>query len=73
MEAEWRRKEKAAVAAGKQTFHLKASEKKKLILATKFDKLEAAGQLDKYMLKRRKRSSAKDHKKLPFRAREAAA
>jgi ribosomal RNA-processing protein 36 len=72
VDTEWRRKEKAAVAAGKQNFHLKASEKKKLILAKKFEKLEAAGQLDKYMQKRRKRSSAKDHKKLPFRVREAA-
>lgn len=69
MEREWKQKERAAVAAGKARFHLKASEKKKLVLARKFEQLEEAGQLQQYMQKRRKRSAAKDHTKLPFRAR----
>jgi ribosomal RNA-processing protein 36 len=69
VQQEWRTKEKAAVAAGKKEYYLKDSEKKKLVLAKKFEKLEAEGKLEKYIQKRRKRSSAKDHKKLPFRVR----
>lgn len=69
VEQEWREKERSAVAKGKKAFHLKASEKKKLVLAKKFERLEAAGQLEGYMEKRRKRSAAKDRKRLPFQTR----
>jgi ribosomal RNA-processing protein 36 len=69
VEQEWRAKERAAVKHGKKEFYLKDSEKKQMVLAKKFEKLESEGKLDKYIEKRRKRSSAKDHKKLPFRAR----
>ena len=69
VEQEWRQKEKAAVAAGKKPFYLKDSEKKKLVLEKRYEKLEAEGKLQRYMEKRRRRSSAKDHKKLPFRKR----
>ena len=69
MEKEWRDKERVAVAHGKGAFHLKASEKKKLVLAKKFERLEAAGKLEGYMEKRRKRAAAKDRKRLPFQTR----
>ena len=46
---EWRQKEKAAVEAGKKPFYLKDSEKKKLVLEKRYEKLEAEGKLQRYM------------------------
>ena len=39
-----------------------------MVLEKKFEELEQKGQLEQYMQKRRKRSAARDHKKLPPRA-----
>lgn len=58
-------KEKAAVAGGKAPFYLKKAEKRRLELVAKYEELKAAGQLDKYMAKRRKKNAAKDHRYLP--------
>lgn len=57
--------EKAAVAAGKKPFFLKKSEKRKRELLAKYEELKSAGQLDKYMAKRRKKNAAKDHRYVP--------
>ena len=54
------------VRKGKKVFYLKKSEKKKVELAEKYKGLKDAGQLDKYMSKKRKRNAAKEKKKLPF-------
>lgn len=65
MDAEWKKREKAAIGEGKNVYHLKASERKKLVLEKKYEQLQKAGQLDAYMNKRRKRNAAKDHRKMP--------
>jgi hypothetical protein len=67
VEDEWRAKERAKRESGKETYYLKASEKKRLVLEKKFEKLEATGQLERYLAKRRKKTANKMHKKLPFR------
>lgn len=67
VEDEWKRKEKAKLQAGKKPFYLKDSEKKKRVLEKKFTRLEETGQLEKYMVKKRKRQASKMHKKLPDR------
>lgn len=67
VEKEWKMSQKAKIEAGKTPYYLKQSEKKKRVLEKKFDHLEETGQLDKYMLKKRKRVASKMHKKLPFR------
>ena len=52
---EWKQQEKVKLEAGKKPFYLKESEKKKRVLEKKFTQLEESGQLEKYMLKKRKR------------------
>ena len=52
---EWKKEEKVKLEAGKKPFYLKESEKKKRVLEKKFTQLEESGQLEKYMLKKRKR------------------
>jgi ribosomal RNA-processing protein 36 len=58
-------REREAVKAGKAPFYLKKSERKRQELISKFEALKAAGQLDRYMEKRRKKNAAKDHRYLP--------
>lgn len=65
LEQGWKSEEKAAVAAGKKPFFLKKSEKRKRELLAKYEDLKSAGQLDKYMAKRRKKNAAKDHRYVP--------
>lgn len=52
---EWKKQEKVKLEAGKKPFYLKESEKKKRVLEKKFTQLEESGQLETYMLKKRKR------------------
>jgi ribosomal RNA-processing protein 36 len=68
VDREWRAGQ-AAKGEGKTPFYLKASDRKKLLLAKKFEKLEAEGKLQKYLEKKQKRNASRDHKKLPFRMR----
>jgi ribosomal RNA-processing protein 36 len=70
LEKGWRAEQKAAVAAGAKPFYLKKSEKRKRELVAKYEELKAAGQLDKFMAKRRKKNSAKDHRYVPSRRTE---
>lgn len=64
-------KERAAVAAGKQPFYLKKSEKKRIGLLAQFKELKESGRLDKFMEKRRKKIATKDHRLLPVGRRDA--
>lgn len=67
VEDEWKKQERIKLEAGKKPFYLKDSEKKKRVLEKKFTRLEETGQLENYMLKKRKRQASKMHKKLPDR------
>ncbi|KAJ9510044.1 hypothetical protein QJQ45_011733 [Haematococcus lacustris] len=58
-------KQKEAAAAGKAPFFLKKSDKRKLELVAKFEALQSAGKLDRFMEKRRKHNASKDHRHLP--------
>lgn len=69
---EMKAKEHAAVAAGKQPFYLKKSERRRQELVSKFEELKETGQLEKYMAKRRKKNAAKDHRYLPAGRRDGA-
>ena len=62
--------QKKAVEAGHKPFYLKKSEKRKRELVAKYEELKASGQLDKFMMKRRKKNSAKDHRYVPGRRTE---
>jgi ribosomal RNA-processing protein 36 len=67
VEREWKDREKSKLEAGKKPYYLKDSEKRKLVLEKKFEKLQETGQLEKYMAKKRKRQASKLHTKLPER------
>ncbi len=54
-----------AVAAGKKPYFPKRSELKRQQLVAKFQRLKETGALEKYMLKRRRKTAAKDHKLVP--------
>lgn len=58
-------KEKAAVKAGKKPFFLKPADKRKAELVAKYEELRSAGQLDKFLAKRRRKNAAKDHRYVP--------
>ena len=60
--------QKGAAAAGKQPFFLKAGDKRKLELVSRYAELSAAGQLDRFMEKRRKHNASKDHRYVPSAA-----
>lgn len=53
------------MAAGKAPFFLSKAEKRKRGLVAKYEELQAAGRLDAYMAKRRRKNAAKDHRYLP--------
>ena len=57
--------ERQAVKQGKRPFYLKASEKRKLALVSKYNALKASGGLDKALAKRRQKVASKDHRLLP--------
>lgn len=68
VDVEWKKREKAAVGEGKNLYHLKASDRKKLVLEKKYEQLQKTGKLEAYMAKRRKRNASKDHRKMPARS-----
>lgn len=63
-------KERELVKAGKKPFYQKQSDKRKAEMLRKYNELEATGQLEKFMAKRRKKNAAKDHRLLPSKRRE---
>lgn len=65
VQQEHHRKEKQAVAEGKNPFYLKRSAQKQLELKARFETLNESGGLQKYMSKKRKQNASKDHRWLP--------
>ncbi|KAG1359193.1 putative ribosomal RNA processing protein 36 [Cocos nucifera] len=61
------KKERAAAKRGKQPYYLKKSEIRKKKLNKEYDELKAAGKLDSYIEKRRKKNASKDHRYMPYR------
>ncbi|KAF8062657.1 ribosomal RNA processing protein 36 [Scenedesmus sp. PABB004] len=59
---EWKAQEKAAVAGGKAPFFLGRGAQRTRQLVSRYEELKSAGQLDKFMEKRRKKNAAKDHR-----------
>nr|CCA16215.1 conserved hypothetical protein [Albugo laibachii Nc14] len=62
---ERKRQEREAVMNGKNPFYMKRKEKKNVELQIKFQELEESGNLVKFMAKKRKKNSNKDHRWLP--------
>lgn len=58
---------KEATRGQSRKYHLKKSEIKKQELLLQYKELKESGQLQKYMEKRRRKNSAKDHRYLPMR------
>ncbi|XXG43253.1 hypothetical protein AAC387_Pa01g3331 [Persea americana] len=65
--AEHKKKEREAVKRGKQPFYLKKSEIREQKLIEKFNNLKAAGKLEAFMEKRRRKNASKDHRYMPYR------
>lgn len=65
IQSKFRKAERQQVAAGKQPFYLKKSQQKDLSLLDQYLTLQNSGGLDKFMAKRRKKNSAKDHRWMP--------
>ncbi|GAB2293318.1 hypothetical protein Dimus_027520 [Dionaea muscipula] len=65
--AEHKKREREAAKQGKRPFYLKKSEIRKQKLIGQYDSLKAAGKIDSYIDKRRRRNAAKDHKFMPYR------
>ncbi|KAL9263532.1 Ribosomal RNA processing protein 36-like protein [Drosera capensis] len=60
--AEHKKREREAAKQGKRPFYLKKSEVRKQKLIEKYERLKAAGKVDSYIDKRRRRNAAKDHR-----------
>ena len=61
-----RKEEVDAVKAGKRPYFAKASEVKQRELVAQYDQLQASGQIDKFLTKRRKKMSNKQKRALPY-------
>ncbi|KAG5610135.1 hypothetical protein H5410_021416 [Solanum commersonii] len=62
-----KKKEREAPKQGKQPYYLKKSEIQKCKLIEKYKSLKAAGKLESYIEKKRRKNDAKDHRFLPYR------
>ncbi|KNC75217.1 hypothetical protein SARC_12252 [Sphaeroforma arctica JP610] len=69
LKAKFRKAEEAAVAKGKNPFYLKKTEQKKLEMVAKFNQLKEKGELDRYLEKRKKKNTSKDHRYVPYNRR----
>ncbi|GAB2209819.1 hypothetical protein Droror1_Dr00027044 [Drosera rotundifolia] len=65
--AEHKKREREAAKQGKRPFYLKKSEVRKQNIIEKYERLKAAGKVDSYIDKRRRRNAEKDHRFLPYR------
>jgi ribosomal RNA-processing protein 36 len=61
--------ERELVLQGKKPFYTKKSDEKTLELLEKFTDLKQKGQLNKYLVKKKRRNAAKEHKHIPWRRR----
>ncbi len=62
-----RAEEREKIKAGKKPFFLKASARKAVELEERFSELKREGKLNKFMTRKRKQNSNKDHRWLPER------
>ncbi|PIA41187.1 hypothetical protein AQUCO_02300172v1 [Aquilegia coerulea] len=65
--AEHKKKERETAKQGKRPFYLKQSEIRDKALIEKYNRLKAAGKLDKFIEKKRKKNASKDHRFMPYR------
>ncbi|KAK2182555.1 hypothetical protein NP493_348g00000 [Ridgeia piscesae] len=65
---ERKKKERELVKEGKKPYFLKKSVEKKLDLAEKYSELKKSGKVEKYLSKKRKKTAAKDRRRLPHQA-----
>ncbi|XP_010278549.1 PREDICTED: ribosomal RNA processing protein 36 homolog [Nelumbo nucifera] len=65
--AEHKKKEREAAKHGKRPFYLKKSEIRKQMLIEKYNNLKAAGKLESFIEKRRRKNASKDHRYVPYR------
>ncbi|XP_049899764.1 ribosomal RNA processing protein 36 homolog [Epinephelus moara] len=64
-ELQFKRQQRERANQGTRPFFLKNSEKKKLLLAEKYQELKKSGKLENFLSKKRKRNAGKDRRKLP--------
>ncbi|XP_074540415.1 ribosomal RNA processing protein 36 homolog [Halichoeres trimaculatus] len=64
-ELQFKRLQRERANQGARPFFLKSSEKKKLLLAEKYQDLKKSGKLENFLSKKRKRNAGKDRRKLP--------
>ncbi|XP_049428148.1 ribosomal RNA processing protein 36 homolog [Epinephelus fuscoguttatus] len=64
-ELQFKRQQRERANQGARPFFLKNSEKKKLLLAEKYQELKKSGKLENFLSKKRKRNAGKDRRKLP--------
>ncbi|KAF5206620.1 rRNA biogenesis protein rrp36 [Thalictrum thalictroides] len=65
--AEHKRKERETTKQGKRPFYLKQSEIREKALIEKYNRLKAAGKLESFIEKKRKKNASKDHRFMPYR------
>lgn len=65
--AEHKKKEREAAKHGKRPYYLKKSEIREQKLIEKYDNLKAAGKLEAFIEKWRRKNAAKDHRYMPYR------
>ncbi|OVA14165.1 Protein of unknown function DUF947 [Macleaya cordata] len=65
--SEHKKKEREAAKQGKRPFYLKKSEIREQRLIEKYNSLKAAGKLESFIEKRRKKNASKDHRYMPYR------
>lgn len=63
--------ERELVLQGKKPFFPKKSDEKTLELLEKFTDLKQKGQLDKYLVKKKRRNAAREHTRIPWQRRAA--
>ncbi|KAF8380323.1 hypothetical protein HHK36_027806 [Tetracentron sinense] len=62
-----KKKEREAAKRGKRPFYLKKSEIRDQRLIEKYNDLKAAGKLESFIEKRRRKNASKDHRYVPYR------
>ncbi|KAG9445729.1 hypothetical protein H6P81_011857 [Aristolochia fimbriata] len=65
--AEHKKKEREAAKMGKRPYYLKKSELRERKLIEKYNDLKAAGKLEAFIERRRRKNASKDHRYMPYR------
>ncbi len=69
---ERRKAERELVLQGKNPFYTKKSDERTMELLHKFTELKKKGQLDKYLVKKKRKQANKEHKHIPWKRKTAA-